>query len=454
MQEERPGTQSDFMIEKIKERPVNKKKLIRRTITTAAMAVIFGLIACFTFLVLEPVISNWLYPEEEPQRVVFPEDPEEMSPEEMLSDNMQPELPFPGDPNGIYAALGEDQIQQILNKVTLDKDNYAQLYGALQSYIYDGDDITGNTCINQYMVIIRGISSNIDWFHNVQESDSWASGVIVANNGEEFLILVDYTPLKGADSLVLDLSDGYYQVPAQLKGWDPATNLAVVSVEIYSMPVEWLETGGLAVSPMGSSNPRNLVGTPVIAAGSPMGITDSIGYGIVSASTMFSVTDNNYKLIMTDIAGSRKASGALFNFRGELVGMITSGKTESDMDNVINAYGISELKKVVEKLSNGEKLCYMGISGTDVPSTVHHYMSVPYGAYVQKVEQNSPAMLAGIQQGDVIIAVEDHQIGTFTEYSNELLRMNPGQTVQFTVMRQVQEEYREMKFSIGLGEAK
>ena len=83
--------QSGFMIEKIKERPVNKKKLLRRTIITASMAVIFGLIACVTFLLLEPVISNLLHPEEEPQIVVFPEDQQEMSPEEMLADNMQQE---------------------------------------------------------------------------------------------------------------------------------------------------------------------------------------------------------------------------------------------------------------------------------------------------------------------------------------------------------------------------
>ena len=83
--------QNNFIVEKIKERPVNKKKLVRRTIITASMAVIFGLIACLTFLVLEPVFSNLLYPEEEPQMVVFPEDSEEMSPEEMLEDNMKNE---------------------------------------------------------------------------------------------------------------------------------------------------------------------------------------------------------------------------------------------------------------------------------------------------------------------------------------------------------------------------
>ena len=61
------GTDISFIKEKVKERPINKRKLLKRTMITASMAVIFGLIACFTFLVLEPVFSNWLYPEEEPE---------------------------------------------------------------------------------------------------------------------------------------------------------------------------------------------------------------------------------------------------------------------------------------------------------------------------------------------------------------------------------------------------
>ena len=85
MSEKDQNNQSDFLIEKIKQRPINRRKLIRRTIITAAMAVIFGLIACFTFLVLEPIFSKWLNPEEEPQVIVLPEDQEEMLPEEMLA---------------------------------------------------------------------------------------------------------------------------------------------------------------------------------------------------------------------------------------------------------------------------------------------------------------------------------------------------------------------------------
>lgn len=453
MPDRESGNQNDFMIEKIKQRPINRKKLIRRTILTASMAVIFGLIACFTFLILEPVISNWLYPEEEPQVIVFPEDQREMSPEEMLAENLPTESPAPADePETEGITLEQEQIEDILSRLTLDKDSYMELYDGLYHFIYDTEEITGQPSISQYIVTIRGITSNLDWFNNVQESDSQASGVIIADNGRAYLILVDYTPLKNADSLVLELNDGYYQIEATLKGLDPSTNLAVVAVERASLPAEWQETGGLAVAPMGSSNSRTLAGSPVIAMGSPMGTSDSIGYGMITAANTLYTVDRNYKLLLTDIVGSKKANGALFNLKGELIGMIAGSRTNSDMGNVINAYGISELKKVVEKMSNEDKLPYMGISGGDVPLSAYLDLGVPRGAYVKEIDMDSPAMLAGVQRGDIITAVNDNVVTSFSDYSALLMQIEPGQMVNLTVMRQSQAEYKEMNFAIEIEE--
>ena len=86
MEDNQQNQDIEFIKEKVKERPLNRKKLMRRTLLTASMAVIFGLIACFTFLVLEPVFSNLLYPEEEPQQVELKEEniAEEIGPEDML----------------------------------------------------------------------------------------------------------------------------------------------------------------------------------------------------------------------------------------------------------------------------------------------------------------------------------------------------------------------------------
>ena len=460
MPDKDPNAQSDFMIEKIKTRPINRRKLIRRTIITAAMAVIFGLVACFTFLVLEPVISNWLYPEEEPQvpLVTFPEDQDEMSPEDMLAENIPTASPIPPQyPDEPF--LDEEQILEILEGVNLGVDlgveNYSQLYSAMRDFIYNDsineDGSEYRAALNQYMVTIRGITSNIDWFDNVQESSNQTSGLIIADNGIELLILVNYTSLQNAESLVLDLSNGTYQIEAELKGVDEDTNLAVVAVEINELPVEWMEMGGLTVATLGSSNGNQLEGTPVIAMGSPMGVSNSIGYGIITSADMWQTrSDRNYRMLLTNIYGSKNAEGVLFNLKGQVIGIITKNVTGNDTDNLICAYGITEIKRIIEKLSNQQEFAYLGIEGTDVTRRAHTDFGVPYGAFVTEVEMDSPAMLAGIQAGDVITAINDNTVSAYSSYCTQLMRMVPGQNVELTVKRQAQDEYREMYFNIVL----
>ena len=443
MPESQQNNQSDFMIEKIKERPVNKKKLLRRTVITAAMAVIFGLIACFTFLILEPVISNFLYPEEEPQIVVFPEDQEEMSPEEMLADNMQQE----NQNNQINQSteppesipLEKEQIQEILSGVKLNLDNYKQLYASLSEFVIE---------LNQYMVTVTGVSSNVDWFNNVQVSKNQASGVIIANNGKELLILVDYTPLQKAESLSLVFYNGV-QAEAVVKEQDTTTNLAVLAVDLANLDPVFLEND-LKIATLGSSNVNNMVGTPTIALGRPMGTNDSLGYGMITSISSLSGADTNYKLLQTDITGSQNAGGVLFNLQGQVIGIITNSQGSSDMKNMITAYGITELKKRIEKMSNGEKAAYLGISGVEVTKEANEQLKVPYGAYLTEVEMNSPAMEAGIQQGDVLVKIDERSILSFNEYIRVLMDKKAGDTIEITIMRQAQSEYKEMKFQVTL----
>lgn len=434
--------QNEFMIEKIKERPVNKKKLIRRTIITAAMAVIFGLIACFTFLVLEPVINNWLYPEEEPQIVVFPEDQEEMSPEEMLSNNMQVESTEPDEPES--TPLEEEQIQEILSGFTMGKDHYRQLYSALSNFVGE---------LNQSMVTVTGVSSDLDWFNNVQESKDQSSGVIIANNGKELLILADYGPIKEAEKLTLTFHNNT-QANAVLKQYDSTTQLAVLGVNLSDLNSQLVEEG-IRIAALGSSNIKNMVGMPVIAMGSPMGTRGSVCYGMISAAGgVVSAVDANYKLLVTDIYGSQNAGGFLFNLQGEVIGVIVEGNSDSDIKNILNAYGISELKKLVEKMTNGSPVAYLGIRGVAVTADAHENLSVPYGAFVKDVAMESPAMLAGIQQGDVIVSINNETVMNFNEYTTLLMGLEAGQNIYVTVMRQANEEYKEMNFEITLGEAK
>lgn len=435
---------NDFLTEKIKIKPVNKRKLIRRTLITAAMAVIFGLIACVTFLVLEPVISNWLYPEEEPKFVSFPEDLEEMSPEDMLAENQPEETAAPAQEDEENVTLGEAQIQEILSRVKLDLDDYRQIYRALDSY-------AGN--LRKYMVTVTAVTSNRDWFDDIQERRDQCSGLILEDNGRELLILTYYPTIRNAERLTLSFYDGE-QAEAQLKQFDSVTNLAVVSVELSALPYE-SEDDKPPIASLGSSNSRNLPGTPVVAMGMPMGISDSVGYGMVTASGIqLSLTDRNYNLLLTDISGSINASGVLFNLQGQVIGVITEKRTNSDMNNMICAYGITELKKIIENMSNGIKSPYLGIRGSDVPAEANRELGVPYGAYVREIDFDSPARRAGIQLGDVITSVDGKTITNFNGYSNGLLQLEAGHAIELKIMRRSRNEYREMDFSILPGEAK
>ena len=396
--EQNDVSEKKFMIEKIKERPVNKKKLLRRTLITASMAVIFGLVACFTFLVLEPVISNWLYPEEEPQVVVFPEDQDEMSPEQMLAENMQQENQSSQSSSAPSEVMEQEQIRELLSGIILNLDNYKQIYSALAQYVAE---------MNRSMVTVTGVSSGVDWFNNVNESKNQSSGVIIAQNGKQLLILTDYSPVKQADDIIVTFNEGT-QADASLKEKDETTGLAVIAVELDTLNEDFLKND-ITIATFGSSNIKDIAGLPVVALGRPMGTNGSVGYGI-----------------------------------------ITNSKSATDMKNMVCAYGITELKRHIEKMSNGEKFAYLGLKGVGVTEEANSELGVPYGAYITEVEMDSPAMLAGIQQGDVITGFGEHVIVSFDEYTNSLLSMKPGDSVELTIMRQSQQEYKEMKFDITL----
>lgn len=436
--------QSDFMIEKIKERPISRRKLLRRTLITVAMAVIFGLVACFTFFALEPVLSNWMNPKETLPPVYFPEEKEEMSPEEMMSDNIPPEAsPSPNgnpeNPEGI--TLSEEQIQNIFAAVRLDLTNYGQLYSALSDYTAE---------LKKSMVTLTGISSRVDWFNDINESAKRSSGIIIANNTKELLILADFSPLEDAQRLNVTFYNGA-ETTAELRQRDATTNLAVLSIPLEVLSENFLND--LAIAKIGSSNYINLTGTPVVALGNPMGTNNSVGYGVITSDSAQSYeTDVNYKLLQTDIVGSPAADGVLFNLRGQVLGIITCGHNGEGMQNLITAYGISDLKRRMEKLSNQDPFAYAGIYGMSVSLSVHKALDMPYGAYVKEVVMESPAMRAGIRQGDVIIQMNEIEIKNFSDYVSFIELQKPEKEILVKVMRQSQNEYKEMNLKIILGE--
>lgn len=422
----------EFMKEKIKERPINRKKLLRRTVITATMAVIFGLIACFTFLVLEPVFSNMLYPEEEPKQVTFPEVEEEMLPEDMLQTETQI-------PENEESQETQKESSTETKSPSLEVTDYQALYNKMYAIAQESQ---------KSMVTVTGVISDVDWFNNPYESKGQTSGIILADNGKELLILADKQAVEEAESIQVTFCDGE-QATGSLRASDATTGLSVISVPLDGIGAE--TKGAIVMANLGSSNGSNLLGSAVIAVGTPMGTSNSVAYGMItSLGNTISVPDNAYKLITTDIYGSKNAGGVILDMSGKILGVIDMSYNTEDVENSISAIGITELKKTIQKLSNGKQMAYFGVDAIDVTEEANQKLKVPFGAYVTEIQMDSPAMSSGVQSGDIIVKIGTEPIENMEQYVDALLACEPEDTVEITVMRQGKEEYREMSFTVTL----
>lgn len=433
--EENRNQETDFMKETIKQRPLNRKKLFRRTMITVAMAVIFGLVACLTFLLLEPIISNRLYPKEEPSTVIFVEETEEeeILPQDMIVDESQMNpIPSPA------PALEDEQIAQVLSEMKLGIEDYMSLYQGLSEIAREAQ---------KSMVTVAGVTSDTDLFDNVYENEGMISGVIIADNKIELLVLTNISSIEKAESYKITFADDR-KYSASLKRKDKNTGLAILAVRKSIINRSTIEE--INIIEMGSSYNSN-AGTPVIAIGQPLGVADSLAYGFITSSgSTLHLPDSSYKLITTDMYGSKNATGILINLKGQMIGMIDMENQKDDIKNIISAYGITELKKVVQNLSNGQDIAYLGVYGSDVTQEINQEMGVPYGAYILEIDMDSPAMKAGIQSGDIIIRIDDFTVNSYKEFVSILTDKQPEEVISIGLLRQSPEGYMEMELEVTL----
>lgn len=422
----------NFMRETIKERPVNKKKLVRRTIITVFSAVVFGMVACFTFLVLEPVISNKLYPEEI-TKVEFPPEEEEILPDAMLTeDDLQEELEA-----NILQQIDTNETKEI------SIEEYASIYESLYDLASKSEG---------FMTTVTGVSQDTNWLQETFENEDSISGVIVADNGVEYLVLAEANQLSDASEYHVTFHNGTV-AEAELKAMDSQTGLGIFGVKYSGMTSE--EKSGIIIAQLGNSNSSYILGRPVIAIGSPLGQKGSLSYGVVtSTGNTLNLADGLYKILDTDMYGSEHASGVFINLSGAVIGVITRQSIELREGDILSAIAISELKGVIEKLSNGETLAYGGIYGKDVTREAHENNEMPYGAYVTEVAMQSPAMEAGILNNDVIVQAESTNINSFQEYKTILLTKKPGDTLKLSIKRYSGGEYIDMEVDMTLTKSK
>ena len=112
--------------------------------------------------------------------------------------------------------------------------------------------------------------------------------------------------------------------------------------------------------------------------------------------------------------------------------------------NTLTAISISELKAIIEMLSNGKDVPYLGLELTTVTNDIAKEYDMPKGVYIKEVKMDSPAMAAGLQSGDVLTKMDGDSIFTVDGYENRLLELAPGDTVKITFERQGTDGYTEI----------
>ena len=431
-----------FVTETIKNRPPNTKRIISRVILTLICAVLFGLVASLVIAVALPKIQARLQPEPEPEvhRVVIPADEYETETETeqpVTEETEEPETETETEPE-TETEMPETEGQEIPEAQVVEL--LPEEYQKLQNRLYDiGEEA------NRAIVTVTTLTSDTDWFNATYSSESKESGLIVANTGEEVLILTDYAPVRAAEHITVtfindDICD------AEVKTYDGVTGLVVLSVKASALK----EDTAAAIKPADLGNSLSMrKGTMILALGSPLGTNFSILTGTLTQTgdTIF-LADAVFRVFETDVVAANSGNGVLVDLNGSVVGYV---RKETASDDTLSAISISDLKPLIEKLSNGMEVPYLGIYMSTVTKEIAEQYELPQGAYINSVEMDSPAMDATLLSGDVIVEADGKPILTAENYRSALMEHTPGEEMRVVVERLGADGYTKVSCTARVG---
>src|SRR5215470_11525788 len=250
------------------------------------------------------------------------------------------------------------------------------------------------------------------------------SGFIIDADGS---ILTNNHVIDGAERIMVKLSDGR-TMRARVVGADPDTDIALIKVDGQA---------GLPVAPLGDSAKLRM-GEWVCAIGNPLGYEHTVTVGVVSylGRKLFDMSLDNY--IQTDAAiNFGNSGGPLLNAQGEVVGInaaISSRASSIGFAVPINgATAILPQLRARGRVSRG----YMGVGLRDIDPDLEQslHLTVPHGALVQDVSDDSPGARAGLKPYDTIVAIDDHNIRNDDELIRDIAAKAPGTAAKLSVVR-------------------
>ncbi|MDB9488655.1 trypsin-like peptidase domain-containing protein [Dolichospermum circinale CS-537/01] len=262
------------------------------------------------------------------------------------------------------------------------------------------------------------------------------SGFIIDKSG---VILTNAHVVDKADKVTVRLKDGR-TFEGKVRGIDEVTDLAVVKINAGN---------DLPVAPLGSS--RNVqVGDWAIAVGNPLGFDNTVTLGIVStlkrSSAQVGISDKRLDFIQTDAAiNPGNSGGPLLNGLGEVIGINTA--IRADAMGIGFAIPIDKAKAIATQLQRNGKVAhpYLGVQMVTLTpelakqnnSDPNSMLMIPEvkGVLVLRVVPNSPAAIAGIRRGDVIVQIDNKAITSAEQLQSIVEDSTLGQALQVKVQR-------------------
>ena len=284
----------------------------------------------------------------------------------------------------------------------------------------------------------------------LQNGGALGSGVIIDKRG--YIVTNDHV-VSGAQDIQVVLNDGT-KIPAQLAGTDPADDLAILKINP--------PTSNLTVATLGDSSQLK-VGQDVLAIGNPLGITQTVTNGIISALGR-NVSEQNGATIPNAIQTDApinpgNSGGALVDMQGNLIGIPTLTAIDPEFNTPASGVGFAipsnRVQFIASQIISTGKVTHtgraaLGVRVTDVTANLaaQNNLSVDHGALIVEIVPNSAAAQAHLQVGDVIVQIDSKQITDISSLGDALMNKNPGDVVSVQVYRGNQ----QLKVSVTLGE--
>ena len=419
-----------FIQEKIVRQPLSRRQIIRYIILTVICAVLFGTISAVCFTVTKTVAKKIMGQEkaEESRPITIPKDePETQTPVPVQEASTEPTEPV------------EEKVRSELEKYPYSLEDLNKMYGNLRTLALEAD---------KSIAAIHSIQREKDWFDNPIETTGQFSGVVIDARREEVLVLAPSKAVETADSLEVVFSDSEV-VPGTVKQTDSQMGLTVICADVSSLEdVQYEKIKPVKLGNSYSSRQGDLVFT----MGSPAGMVHSSSYGFISyIAKNVQMTDGNARVLYADVKSRADAGTFLFNTDGELIGWGTD-RYDQDVETGMKTFmSISDYKGILELLSNGIPVPYLGIEGQEV-TTEMEKNGMPAGIYITAAAPESPAYNAGLQSGDILDEINDVKIEGMKNFQAQVERLHVGDHITVTVQRNNgKDEYKEIEFAVTMG---